>query len=70
MSIKVRRIAVLVVVVVSREFKKLRRLLQRKRHVQIELSIRLSVLRLFQVGHAVQNRRSALSFAKARMVFM
>ena len=47
----------------SRELKKLRRLQQRKRHIKIELYVRLSVLRLFQVGHVVQRRRSALSLA-------
>ena len=46
-----------------REFKKQRRLLQRKRHNKIELCVRLSVLRLFQVGHVVKNKRSALSLA-------
>ena len=42
---------------------KLRLLLQRKCQMQIELCARLSVLRLFLVGHVVQNRRSVLSFA-------
>ena len=37
------------------------RLLQRKRHIKIELGVRLSVLRLFHVGNVVQSRRSALS---------
>ena len=46
-----------------REFKKLRRLLQRKRHIKIELCFLLSVLRLFHVCHAIRNRRSALLFA-------
>ena len=33
--------------------------------------VRVSVLRLFHVGHVVQSRRSALSLAStARMVFM
>ena len=45
------------------EFKKLRRLLQRKRHIKKQLCVRLNVSRLFQVGHVVQNKRSALSFA-------
>ena len=45
------------------EFIKLRRLLQRKRHIKIKLYVRLSVLRLFHVGHVVQSRRSALSNA-------
>ena len=47
----------------TREFKKLRRLLQRKRHIKIELCVRLSVLLLFQVGHVVQNRPTTLSLA-------
>ena len=34
----------------NREFMKLRRLLLRKCHFQIDLCVRLSVLRLFQVG--------------------
>ena len=38
--------------------KKLRGLLQRKCHIKIELCVRLSVLRLFHVGHVVQNRRN------------
>ena len=46
-----------------REFKKLRRQLQRKRDIEIELCVKLSLLRLFHVGHVVQNRRSALSLA-------
>ena len=45
------------------EFKKLRRQLQRKRHIKIELCVKFSLLRLFHVGHVVQNRRSALSLA-------
>jgi len=44
----------------NREFENLRRLLQRKRHNNLELLISLSVLRLF---HVVQNRQSTLSFA-------
>ena len=40
------------------KFKKLRRLLQRKRHIKIELRVRLSVLRLFHVGYVALNRRS------------
>ena len=47
----------------SLRFKKLRRLLQRKRHIKIVLCVRLSVMRLFQVGHVVQTRRSVLSLA-------
>ena len=53
-------------VIINREFKKLRRLLQRKRHIKVELCIRLSILRLFHVhdvDHVVQNRRTALSLA-------
>ena len=46
---------------VIREFKKLRRQLQGKRHIKIELCVKLSLLRLFHVDHVVQNRRSALS---------
>ena len=45
----------------NRGFKKLRWQLKRKRHIQIELCVRVSALRLFQVGHVVQNKRSALS---------
>ena len=37
----------------NREFKKLRLLSQEKCHFKIELSARLSVLRLFHVGHVV-----------------
>ena len=35
----------------NREFKKLPRQLQRKRHVRIELFVRLRALRLFHVVH-------------------
>ena len=42
------------------EFKELRRLLLRKRLNEIELCANLSVLRLFHVGHVVQNGLSAL----------
>ena len=42
--------------VANRELKKLRRLLQRKRHIKIELSARLSVLRLLHVGNVVRTR--------------
>ena len=38
-------------------------LLQWKRLIQIELRNRLSALRLFHVGHLVENRRSALSLS-------
>ena len=49
---------------VKREFKKLRRLLQRKRHIEIELCVRFSVLRLFHIqGYVARNRRSVHSFA-------
>ena len=48
---------------VSSDFKKLRRQLQRKRHIKIELCVKLIVLRLFHVGRVVQNRRGALSLA-------
>ena len=46
-----------------REFSKLRRLLQRKRHIETELCVKLSVLRLFHVGHVVQSKQSSLSLA-------
>ena len=46
-----------------REFKKLRRQLHRKRRIKIQLSVKLSVLRLIHVVHVVQNRRTALSLA-------
>ena len=46
-----------------REFKKLRRLLQRKRHIKIVLCVRFRVMRLSRVDHAVQTRRSVLSLA-------
>lgn len=47
----------------SLRFKKLRRLLQRKRHIKIVFCVRLSVMRLFQVGYVVQTRRWILSLA-------
>ena len=47
----------------NREFKKLRRQLQRKRHIKTELCFKLSLLRLFHFDHVVQNRRSALLLA-------
>ena len=47
----------------SREFMKLRRQLQRKRHIKFKLCVKLSLLRLCHVDHVVQNRRSALSLA-------
>ena len=47
----------------TREFKKARRQLQRKRRIKIELCVKLSLLRLFHVDHVVQNRRTALSLA-------
>ena len=34
-----------------------------KRHIKIELSVILTVLQLFHVGHVVQNKRSGLSLA-------
>ena len=46
---------------VTREFKKLRRVLQRKGHIEIELCVKLIVLRLFHVGQVVRNGRSVLS---------
>ena len=46
-----------------REFKKLRRQLQRKRLIKIELCVKLTLLRLFHVDHVVQNTRIALSLA-------
>ena len=46
-----------------RELKKLRRQLQGKRLIKIELCVKLSLLRLVHVDHVVQNRRSALSLA-------
>ena len=46
-----------------REFKKLRRQLQGKRHIKIELGVKLSLLQLFHVNHVVQDRRSAFSLA-------
>ena len=44
------------------EFKKIRRQLQRKRYIKIDLCVRVSDLRLFNVGHVVPNRRSPISF--------
>ena len=55
---------------INREFKKLRRLLQRKRQIKIELCAGLSVLLLFHVGHVVQNRQSTLFACLPRMIFM
>ena len=46
-----------------REFKKLRRQLQQKRHIKIELCVKLSLWRLFHVNSVAQNRRTALSLA-------
>ena len=47
-----------------RKFKKLRTTAAaKKRHLKIELCIRLSVWRLFDVHDVVQNRRSSLSLA-------
>ena len=45
------------------EIGNLRQLLQRKRHIKMELCVGLSSLRLCYVGNVVQNRRSALSLA-------
>jgi len=42
---------------------KLRRQLQRKRHIKIERCVKSSLLRLFHVVPVVQNRRIALSLA-------
>lgn len=40
-----------------RQFEELRqRLLQRKRHIEIEPCVKLRVLRLFRVGYVVQTR--------------
>ena len=44
-------------------FKKLRRQLQRKRHIKIELCVKFSLLGLSHVDHVVQNRRTTLSLA-------
>ena len=44
-----------------REFKKLRRQLQGKRHIEIELCVKLGLLQLLHVDHVVQNRRTVLS---------
>ena len=49
--------------IVNWEFTKLRRRLQRKRHIKIEFCVKLSLMRLFHVSRVVQNRRSALSLA-------
>ena len=46
-----------------REFKKLRLLLQPKRHFKIKLCFRLTVSLLFLFYHVVQNRRGTLSLA-------
>ena len=46
---------------VVRDFKKLRRLLQRKLYIKIELCVRLSVMPLFLVDQIVKTRRSVLS---------
>ena len=50
----------------KKEFKKVRRQLQGKRYIKIELFVKLSLLRLFHVNHVVQNRRSAVSLARQR----
>ena len=54
---------------VTRELKKLRRVVQRKRHIKIELCVRLSVLRLFHVCHVVQNRQCLLSLAGHKWLY-
>ena len=51
----------------NRQFKKLRGLLQRKRHDEIERCIKLCDLRLF---HVVQTRRSVLSLSWNGWVFV
>ena len=38
-------------------------MLQRKRHIKMELCVGLSGLRLFYVGSVLQNRRGTLSLA-------
>ena len=48
----------------NRKFKKLRRLLQQERHLNIVLLIGLSVFQLFSVGEILQKRRSVLSLAR------
>ena len=48
------------------EFKRQRRLSQRKRHIEVELCVNLSFFRLFHVGHVVQNRRSEVHFRLLR----
>ena len=35
--------------------------MQQKRHIKIDLCVRSSVLRSFDVGHVVKNKQSALS---------
>ena len=47
----------------SRELKKLRRQLQGKRLIKIELCVKLSLLQLFHVDHVIQNTRSTLWLA-------
>ena len=54
---------------VTRELKKLRRLVQRKRHIKIELWVRLSVLRLFHVCHVVQNSQCLLPLAGHKWLY-
>ena len=56
-------VTVTVFAVDTGEFKKLQRQLQRKRHIKIELCVKLILLRLFRVDHVAQNRRTALSLA-------
>ena len=54
----------------TREFKKLRRQLQRKRYIKIEFCVKSSLLRLFHVVHVVQNRRNVLLLAWYEWFFM
>ena len=47
----------------SREFKKLRRQLQRNLHNKVDLCVKLGLLQIFHVGRIVKNRRSVISLA-------
>ena len=47
----------------SREFKKLRRQLQRKLHIKVDLCVKLGLLQIFHVGRIVKDRRSVISLA-------
>ena len=53
----------------NREFKKLRLLLQRKRNIKKELSVGLSILRVFHVCH-VEKQAKCTFVCLARMAFM